>query len=157
MEFKFTEENLQKVHEAMKKYPKPQAAVMPALYIAQGQNGYISYEVMKEVALQLGMDSEDVLGVASFYTMFHKKEAGKYHIQVCTNISCMLRGGYDIWKAVMEKLDIKNGETTPDKKFSLEEVECMGACGGAPMVAVNDDYYENLTKEKVLEIIESLK
>lgn len=157
MEFKFTEENLLKVHEAMKKYPQPQAVVMPALYIAQEQNGFISYEVMQEVALRLGMDAEDVLGVASFYTMFHKKQVGKYHIQVCTNISCMLKGGYDLWKAAMEKLDIKDGQTTPDLKFSLEEVECMGACGGAPMIAVNEDYYENLTKEKVLEIIESLK
>ncbi len=157
MEFKFTDENLQRVQEVAKKYPHPQAAVMPALYIAQEQNGYITNEAMQEVAGVLGMDAEDVLGVASFYTMFHKKPVGKYHVQVCTNVSCMLKGGYEIWKTVLGKLDIKEGEVTPDMKFSVEEVECMGACGGAPMIAVNDDYYENLSKEKVLELIESLK
>jgi NADH-quinone oxidoreductase E subunit len=155
--YKRQDENLQRVQEVVKKYPHPQAAVMPALYIAQEQNGYITNEAMKEVAGVLGMDAEDVLGVASFYTMFHKKPVGKYHVQVCTNVSCMLKGGYELWKTVLDKLDIKEGEVTTDMKFSVEEVECMGACGGAPMIAVNDDYYENLSKEKVLELIESLK
>ena len=82
---------------------------------------------------------------------------GKYHIQVCTNVSCMLRGGYEIWDNVKEKLGIENLEVTEDSIFSLEEVECMGSCGTAPMIAVNEDYYENLSKEKVEEILESLK
>src|SRR5690606_27167384 len=131
-------------------------AVMPALYIAQEQNGYISNEVIREVADILEMNPEEVLGVVTFYTMYHQKPMGKYHVQVCTNVSCMLRGGYEIWDQVRQKLGIGNMEVTPDSKFSLEEVECMGSCGTAPMIAINEDYYENLSKEKVEEILNSL-
>ena len=130
---------------------------MAALYIAQEQNGYISNEVIKEVANLLEITPEEVLGVVTFYTMYFQKPMGKYHIQVCTNVSCMLRGGYEIWKQVKNELGIDNLEVTDDKLFSLEEVECMGSCGTAPMIAVNEDYYENLTPEKVNEILESLK
>jgi NADH-quinone oxidoreductase E subunit len=156
MEFKFTEENLQKAQAHIAKYPFKRAAVMPVLYIAQEQNGYISTEVMKEVADLLDITAEDVLGVVSFYTMYHQEPVGKYHVQVCTNVSCMLRGGYEIWDQVKGKLGINNMEVTPDSKFSLEEVECMGSCGTAPMLAINEDYFENLTKEKVEEILNSL-
>jgi NADH-quinone oxidoreductase subunit E len=130
---------------------------MATLYIAQEQNGYISNEVIKEVATLLDMTSEEVLGVVTFYTMYFQKPMGKNHIQVCTNVSCMLRGGYDIWDQVKAKLGIGNLGVTKDQKFSLEEVECMGSCGTAPMLAVNEDYYENLTIEKVEDIINSLK
>jgi len=157
MEFKFSEDNKTKIADVIKKYPAKEAAVMPVLYIAQEQNGWISQEVISEVAETLSMPPEDVLGVATFYTMFHKKPVGKYHIQVCTNVSCMLRGGYEVFDAVREKLGIEEGEVTADSKFSLEEVECMGSCGTAPMLAVNADYYENLTVEKAKEILESLK
>jgi NADH-quinone oxidoreductase E subunit len=156
MEFKFTEENFDRIKKILEKYPEKQAAVMPVLYIAQEQNGWISVEVMKEIAALLDMQESDVLGVATFYTMYHKKPAGKYHLQVCTNVSCMLRGGYEIYKAYQEKLGITNGEVTADGKFSLEEVECMGSCGTAPMIAVNEDYFENLSTEKSLEILKSL-
>jgi len=157
MEFKFTEDNLQKVQAHIAKYPVKRSAVMPALYIAQEQNGYISKEVMTEIAGLLEMTPEDVLGVVTFYTMYFQKPMGKYHVQVCTNVSCMLRGGYEIWEQVRKKLGINNMEVTPDSKFSLEEVECMGSCGTAPMIAINEDYFENLTKEKVEEILDSLK
>ncbi len=157
MSFKFTEENLKRLENERKKYPESLAAVMPAIYIAQEQNGYITNEVMTEIADVLGIDKVDVLGVVTFYTMFHTKPVGKYHIQVCTNVSCMLRGGYEIWEYIKSKLGIDNMEVTPDGKFSIEEVECMGACGYAPMIAINEDYYENLTKEKVEEILNSLK
>ncbi len=157
MEFRFTEENLERIKKEISKYPVKKPAVMAALYIAQEQNGYISNEVIKEIAKILEMPAEEVLGVVTFYTMYHQKQMGKFHIQVCTNVSCMLRGGYDIWNRVKDKLGIDNMEVTEDKKFSLEEVECMGSCGTAPMIAVNEDYYENLTKEKVEEILESLK
>jgi len=156
MEFKFSEENLQKIEQVLKKYPTKQAAVMPVLYLAQEQNGWISKEVMSETASVLEMNEEDVFGVVTFYTMYHKKEMGKYHIQVCTNVSCMLRGGYQIYDAVKEKLELDNGDVSNDKKFSLEEVECMGSCGTAPMIAVNEDYFENLDKEKALQILDSL-
>ena len=157
MDFKFTEENLKKIDEIIKKYPVKRPAVMPVLYIAQKQNGWISQEVMLEVAKILDMHPEEVLGIVTFYTMYYQKPMGKYHIQVCTNVSCMLRGAYEIYDGVKEKLGIGNMQVTGDKIFSLEEVECMGSCGTAPMIAVNEDYYENLSKEKVEEILESLK
>jgi NADH-quinone oxidoreductase E subunit len=157
MEFKFSAKNLKKIEEILPKYPSKKPAVMPVLYLAQDQNGWISQEVMEEVARVLDMHPEEVLGVVTFYTMYHQKPMGKYHIQVCTNVSCMLRGAYDIYDKVKEKLDIDNMEVTKDQMFSIEEVECMGSCGTAPMIAVNEDYYENLTKEKMLEIITSLK
>ncbi len=157
MSFHFTEENLKRIEEARKKYPTSLAAVMDACYIGQEQNGYISEEVMEEIARVLDVPKTDVLGVVTFYTMYHQKPMGKYHIQVCTNVSCMLRGGKEIFEAVKEKLGIENMEVTSDGMFSIEEVECMGACGGAPMIAINNEYYENMTKEKVLEILDSLK
>lgn len=157
MEFSFTQENLEKIDKIIAKYPQKQAAVMPLLYIAQEQNGFISTEAMKTIAHLLEMNEEDVLGVVTFYSMYHQKQMGKYHIQVCTNVSCMLRGGYEIYDTVQKKLGLKNGEVTDDHKFSLEEVECMGSCGTAPMIAVNEDFFENLSKEKALEIIDSLK
>jgi NADH-quinone oxidoreductase E subunit len=156
MEFKFTENNLKRVNESLAKYPHKRAAIMPVLYIAQEQNGFISGEVMTEVSNLLEITPEDVLGVVTFYTMYHQQPMGKYHIQVCTNISCMLKGGYEIYDRVKEKLGLDNMQVSPDKLFSLEEVECMGACGSAPMLAVNEDYFENLTKESADQIIESL-
>ena len=157
MEFKFIQENQEKIKDILKRYPTKKAAVMPVLYLGQEQNGWISKEVMTEVAFILEITEEEVLGVVTFYTMFFEKPMGKNHLQVCTNVSCMLKGGYEIYQQVKEKLGIDNMEVTDDKNFSLEEVECMGSCGTAPMMAVNEDYYENLTAEKVNEIIESLK
>jgi NADH-quinone oxidoreductase E subunit len=157
MEFKFTEDNLKRIEESLSRYPQKRAALMPVLYIAQEQNGFISGEVMTEVAKILEITPEDVLGVVTFYTMYHQQPVGKYHIQVCTNVSCMLKGGYGIYERVKEKLGIDNMQVSPDKLFSLEEVECMGSCGSAPMIAVNEDYFENLTNEETDQIIDSLK
>ncbi|RPI75265.1 MAG: NAD(P)H-dependent oxidoreductase subunit E [Ignavibacteriales bacterium] len=155
--FKFTEENLKRIENEIRKYPVKQPAVMAALWIAQEQNGWISGEVMKEVASVLEMTPEDVLGIVTFYTMYHQKPMGKYHIQVCTNVSCMLRGGYEIFNQVKQKLNIENMQVSEDKIFSLEEVECMGSCGTAPMIAVNEDYYENLDTAKTEQLLNSLK
>ena len=157
MAFQFTKENLERINQELKKYPVKKPGVMAALYIGQEQNGYISNEVIEEVARVLELTNEEVFGVVSFYTMYHQKPMGKHHIQVCTNVSCMLRGGYEIWERVKEKLGIDNLEVTEDSNFSLEEVECMGSCGTAPMIAVNEDYYENLNTEKVESILESLR
>jgi len=156
-DFKFTEENLKRIENEIKKYPVKQPAVMAALWIAQEQYGWISGEVMKEVASILDMTMEEVLGIVTFYTMYHQRPMGKYHIQVCTNVSCMLRSGYEIFEQVKRKLNIENMQVTDDKMFSLEEVECMGSCGTAPMIAVNEDYFENLDKEKVEQILNSFK
>lgn len=157
MEFTFTQQNLEKIDQILNKYPTKKAALMPLLWLAQEQNGFISGEVMKAVASLLEVSLEEVLGVVTFYTMYHEHEMGKYHFQVCTNVSCLLRGGYDIWNHVRSKLEIENGQVTSDKKFSLEEVECMGSCGSAPMMAVNQEYYENLSLDQVDQIIESFK
>lgn len=157
MDFKFTEENIKRIETARKKYPTALAAVMDTIYIAQEQNGFISNEVMEEIANVLGIDKVNVLSVVTFYTMYHTKPMGKYHVQVCTNVSCMLRGAYEIWDGVKDKLGLDHMKVSSDGKYSLEEVECMGACGYAPMIAVNEDYFENLNKEKVFEILDSLK
>jgi NADH-quinone oxidoreductase E subunit len=157
MGFKFTEENKKKIEDAIKKYPHKNAAVMPVLYIAQDQDGWISQDVIREVALVLEMTAEEVLGIVTFYSMYHTKPAGKYHLQVCTNVSCMLRGASNIYEHVKDKLKIENGGVTDDSLFSLEEVECMGSCGTAPMIAINEDFFENLNIQKVDEILESLK
>jgi len=157
MEFTFTQQNLEKIDQILKKYPTKKAALMPLLWLAQEQNGFISGEVMKSVASIIEVSLEEVLGVVTFYTMYHQHQMGKYHFQVCTNVSCLLRGGYDIWNHVRSKLEIENGQVTSDKKFSLEEVGCMGSCGSAPMMAVNRDYYENLSLDQVDQIIESFK
>lgn len=157
MQFEFNEENLRKIEILQKKYPDKHSSIMPVLYIAQEQNGWISGEVMIAVAALLGIPESEVLGVVTFYTMYHKKPVGKYHLQVCTNVSCMLRGGYRIWEKIKEKYDLDEGTVSPDGKFSLEEVECMGSCGTAPMIAINDDFFENLTPGKAIELIDSLK
>jgi NADH-quinone oxidoreductase E subunit len=156
LEEMFTEENLKKVEEIKKRYPTAQAALLPVLWIAQEQFGWISEDVMRYVAELLGLPYSHVYGVVTFYTMYNKKPLGKYHLQVCTNISCMLNGAYENLEHIQRKLNIKVGQTTPDMKFTLSEVECLGSCGTAPVIQVNDDYYENMTKEKIDKLIEQL-
>ncbi|HEY3252117.1 MAG TPA: NAD(P)H-dependent oxidoreductase subunit E [Ignavibacteria bacterium] len=156
MEIKFTPENQKKLDAIRKHYPTPQAALMPALWLAQEQFGWISEDVMKYVGEVLNIPYETVLGVAEFYTMYNKKPVGKYHLQVCTNVSCMLCGGYDIFDYISERLGIKKNETTPDGKFTLSEAECLGSCGTAPMMQVNNYYEENLTKENIDYLLKKL-
>lgn len=154
MEIKFTDEELGQIESLKSKYPDSKSALMGVLWLAQKKFGWISREVIEYVSEILNLPPSLVDGVVSFYTMYFKKPMGQYHIQVCTNVSCMLRGGEDIFKHITNKLGICNGETTPDGLFSLEEVECMGACGGAPMIAINEKYYENLDLHKVDELLE---
>lgn len=157
MEIAFDQSELDKIEEFKSRYPEQKAAIMPTLWLAQEKFGWISPEVMKYVGELLDLPYSRVEGVATFYTMYFKKPMGKYHIQVCTNVSCMLNEGEMIFEHVSKKLGVGHNETTKDGKFSLEEVECMGACGGAPMIAVNDIYYENVNIEKVDEIIDGLE
>jgi NADH dehydrogenase (ubiquinone) flavoprotein 2 len=153
----FTEENLRRIEEIKKRYPTTMSAVLPVLWIAQEQFGWISEEVMRYVAGLLNVPYNHILGVVSFYTMYNKKPVGKYHIQVCGNISCMLRGSDNLIEHIEKKLGIKVGETTADKMFTLTEVECLGSCGTAPMMQVNDDYYDNLTVEKIDKLLEEFR
>ncbi len=154
----FNEEELKKVEEIKSRYPSAQAALLPVLWMVQEKEGWISEDSMKYVGNLLSVNYEHILGVVTFYTMFNKKPRGKYHLQICTNVSCMLRGGYDLFNMASQKLGIKNNETTPDNMFTIEEVECLGSCGTAPMIQVNNkEYYENLTVESFEKLIDDFK
>ena len=148
-----TEQNLKKIEEIKKRYPTAKAALLPTLWIAQDQYGWISQETMKEVASLLNLPYGHVLGVVSFYSMFYDKPIGKYHLQVCTNVSCQLLGSEKIVDYLSKKCNLKVDETSADGKYTLSEVECLGSCGTAPMMQINDEYYENLTKEKIDHIL----
>lgn len=153
----FSSEELQQIDQIKAKYPDPKAAIMPVLWMAQKKWNWLSEDVLKYVGEVLNLPASHVQGVASFYTMYFKKPMGKHHVQVCTNVSCMLRGGVDIYQHAQQTLGIGNNQATPDGTFSLEEVECMGACGGAPMIAINETFYENIDKEQFDKLIASLK
>ena len=157
VKIQFTEQELQKIEELKKRYLKPDSVILEVLYLLQEKYGYISQEGMKYAAELLGISEEQVLGVVTFYTMFNTKPIGKYHLQVCTNVSCMLKGAYDLLKKLEKELNIKKGETTSDGLFTISEVECLGSCGTAPVVQINEDYYENLNEEKLLQIIQELR
>jgi NADH-quinone oxidoreductase subunit E len=156
MTISFTPEELKQVEEYKSRYPQPKAAIMRVLWLAQEKWGWLSEDVMRYVGDLLGLPYSHVLGVASFYTMYFKKPMGKHHVQVCTNISCMLRGGDTLFEQVKTKYGIAHNECTADGKISLEEVECMGACGGAPMIAINEDFHENVTAEQFDKLLASL-
>jgi len=130
-------------------YPLKRSALVPMLLYAQDEVGYVSDAVVTEIARRLDLLELDVRNVLSYYSMLRTKPAGKYNVQVCTNISCMLRGGYEILDHCKHKLGIGHKETTRDGVFSLEEVECIGACCWAPAIQINYDFHENLTPAKV--------
>jgi len=130
-------------------YPLKRSALVPMLLYAQDEVGYVSDAVVTEIAERLDLLELDVRNVLSYYSMLRTKPAGKYNVQVCTNISCMLRGGYEILDHCKQKLGIGHKETTKDGVFSLEEVECIGACCWAPAIQINYDFHENLTPQKV--------
>ncbi len=153
----FSEANLKKIEELKTRYQQPQSVVLAALWMWQEEHGWISEEGMKSVADVLGLPIHHVYGVVSFYTMFNRKPVGRHKIEVCTNVSCMLRNSGKILKHIEESLHLNVGETTPDGRFTLVEAECLGSCGTAPMMQVGDEYYENLDTEKVDKILGGLK
>lgn len=157
MSVQFSQESLKEFDKIVAKYPQKNAAMLPVLYLAQKEFGYISSEVMEYVAEIMGVPVARVLGVVTFYTMFNMKPIGRHHIQVCRTLPCALAGSERITAAIKEKLKINLGETTPDGRFTLSEVECLASCGTAPMMQVNDDYYENLTEKSVGEILDRFK
>jgi NADH-quinone oxidoreductase subunit E len=130
-------------------YPVKRSALVPMLLYAQDEVGYVSDEVITELAQRLDLLELDVRNVLSYYSMLRTRPAGKYNVQVCTNISCMLRGGYELLDHCKHRLGIGHKGVTPDGLFSLEEVECIGACCWAPAVQVNYDFHDNLTPEKL--------
>jgi len=157
MIFKFNNENIQKIEQLKKRYPKPSALSLPLLWMAQYQDGYISMEAIKEIALICEVPPMEIYRVATFYTMFNLEPIGKYHIQLCKTLSCKLCGKDDILQKIKDLLSIEVGETTSDNLFTLSQVECLGSCGSAPMMQINDDFHENLTDEKVEKILKGLR
>jgi NADH-quinone oxidoreductase subunit E len=139
------------------RYPTTEAALLPTLHLAQEVWGWISPEVVHYVGDLLNLSPATVFGVVSFYNMYNQKPVGKYHLQVCTNLSCMVNRAYDIYDGLCEKLAIAPGETTKDGKYTVVEVECLGSCGTAPVVQVNNDYHENMSVEKMETLLTQLK
>ena len=156
MAVEFSPETLKKFEETVNRYPKKEAAMLPVLYLAQQEFGYLGEEAIAYVAKILDQPPARVHGVVSFYTMLNMKPVGRHHIQVCRTLPCALRGAAKITGFLKQKLGVELGQTTSDKRFTLSEVECLASCGTAPMMQINDDYYENLTEAKVTEILESL-
>jgi len=158
MTYEFTKEDLEEIETIKAKYPEVMPATLPVLWVAQRRFGHVEPEVQRLVAHTLDLPEAHVHGVATFYTQYYKEKKGKHVLDVCTCLSCQLCGGYDILEHLENKLGIKAGETTEDGMFTIEEVECLGACGYAPMLQVtNDQYVNNLTKEKVEKLVDSLK
>ena len=157
MSWQFNEENENKFHALLERYPNKNSLTLPSLWMIQHQDGWISEDAMNCLAKKLDTSPMDIYSIASFYSMFHLKPIGKYNIQICKTLSCKLRGSDDIKKYIENKLGIKVGETSSDMKFSINEVECLGSCGTAPCVCINEDYIQNSTPEILDEIINELK
>ncbi len=161
MAFAFNDVALAEFAVWEKKFPNDEngrrSLVIPALWVSQKQNGWISKEVVEYVAEKTGTKPLHVWGVATFYTMFQKEPVGEHLLQFCTNISCSLHGGEQLLEHACKKLGIEQGQTTPDKKFTVMEVECLGACGTAPVVQVDDTYHEGMTIDRLDQLIEQLK
>ena len=151
----------QKFYDEIKKleprYPTKVALLLPALHAAQDEVGWLPPDVLDEIGGCIGIHPAQVREVASFYTMFNLKPVGKYQLKICTNVACCLRGANELVEHCENKLGIQCGETTPDKKFTLMEEECLGACGTAPAMMLNDDYCENLNTKEIDRIFEELK
>jgi NADH-quinone oxidoreductase subunit E len=157
MALEFSPETYKEFEATVARYPKKEAAILPVLYLAQQEFGYLGSEAIEYVARLMGQSPARVHGVVSFYTMLKTKPIGRHHIQVCRTLPCALRGAEQLTGFIKKTLGIEVGQTTDDGRFTLSEVECLASCGTAPMMQVNDDYYENLTDEKVTEILASLK
>lgn len=146
-----------KIAEVKARYPSQRSAVMAALYIAQEELGYISQDAILWVSEKVGIAPVHVQEVATFYTMFYKKPVAKYHIQLCRTLSCALRGMKDLTQAVHERLTIKPGEISADGNFSYEEVECLGSCGTGPMCQINDRFFENLSVDSLMALMDRIQ
>ncbi len=151
--FKYTSENEIKFQEYVSRYPKIDSCMLPALWLVQEQEGWVSPEAMVYVADRLGKTPIQVYEVATFYTMFNLKPIGKYHIELCKTVSCMVCGAKELKQYIKDVLGLESGQTSADGLFTFTEVECQGAWGDAPMIALNNVYHGKLTKEKLEKII----
>ena len=157
MSREFTPALKERIEGVLAHYPNKQAGLLPVLRLVQSEKGFISAEDERIVAALLGLRPIKVREVVTFYTLFARKPLGKFHIQVCSNLSCSLAGGERILEHLKARLGLRIGQTTPDGKYTLTEVECLGACEQAPCMMVNFDYYGNLDPEKIDQILEGLK
>ena len=156
--FQLSSEAKAKVQSEMKRYETKESAVIPALYVAQKENGgWISDDVVQYLSKLMEIPAARINEVVKFYTMFNQKPVGKHHVQVCCNISCALNGGREIAEHISKELKTGYGEVTEDGRFSISKVECLGSCSTAPMMQVNETYYENLTPESAMNTLRGLK
>lgn len=161
MALEFSEATEKKFQDIVSRYPTNLAALLPVLFLAQSEFGWVSVEVMDYVAERLELNPAQVLSTATFYTMYNKQPVGKAHIQVCTTLSCAMCGGYELIEHLEDRLGVRLGETTPDGKYTLAEAECLASCGTAPMfqITFSDgeiEYYENLSAESVDKLLDEL-
>jgi len=154
---KFSDEFEHRFSEMIGHYPTKRSVLVPTLLYAQDEVGSLSDEVVQEIACRLELTELEVRNVISYYSLLTTKPRGKYNVQVCTNIACMLRGGEELFTHCKNKLGIGHKGTTPDGIFTLEEVECIGACSWAPAIQVNYDFHENLTAEKLDDVLNQYK
>lgn len=155
--FAFSPENEKRFQELLPKYPTKRAVVLPALWLAQEQEGHLTVESMEYVAKRLEQPAVSVFAVVEFYTMFKTEAVGEHHLQVCRTLTCTMRGCEDLQTTIERKLGIGAGEKTADGKFSVEMVECLGACGAAPVMRMDNRYWENLTVDKLERIIDACR
>jgi NADH-quinone oxidoreductase E subunit len=153
----FDETMEQRLADVLRRYPSPRPALLPVLWLCQERYGWISPGVIEAVAARLGESPAFVEGVVRFYTMFYTSPPAKYVLQACETLSCAVCGGAELISHLEQRLGIKRGEITADGVFQLVGVQCLGACGNAPVVQINDDYYENLTLEKLDAVLDELK
>ena len=149
-------ENLERARATIALYPQPRSAMIPLLHLAQEQDGWVTGEAMEHIAELLDLTPAEVLGTASFYDMLFREPIGRHLIAICTNIACLLNGGYELLEHAEERLGIKAGATTPDGRFTIEEVECVALCGQAPCLAVNWRFFGNVTDEAFDRLVDEL-
>jgi NADH-quinone oxidoreductase E subunit len=156
-EFKFDKKTDEEFERLIKRYPEREAMILPGLWLIQDQQGWVSQEAMEYLAEKIGTPVTKVYEVATFYTMYKLHPMGKYHISVCRTLSCHLCGKAAVLERLTSRLGIEPGQVSEDGMFSLEEAECLGHCGTAPVIQVNDDFHENMTPEKVDSLLDELK
>ncbi len=153
----FSDAAMKEFQKILTRYDSKRSALLPVLHLAQDEFGWMSPAVIDYVAKLMDLNSAQVLEVVTFYHMFHKKPVGEHHFQFCVTLSCWMQGSHQMMKSTCSRLGIRQGETTADGKFTVSAVECLGSCGSAPVVQVNETYYENLTPEKLNRLIVSSK
>lgn len=156
--FQLSNDGKQKVLNELKRYESKQSAVLPALYIGQKENnGFVSADVIKELSKVMEIPEAQINEVFTFYSMYNKEKVGKYHVQVCRTLSCMLNGAEELTAHLCTELNVKLNEVTTDGRFTISEVECLGSCGTAPMMQIGNKYHENLTPESAMNLLRGMK